>query len=277
MPDDTPPTPPGGWSWSACSGILCPPGAKAVTVTISDCASSAQIGVLTPFIVTDATGTMATSTQGVALICCVVPGYSFTVSYQGYQTKNHTLTQDEVNAQSAHICLDKKPPPPPPPPTCPVFTLMRSADFEPTAQVLAPFYRIRDMLAATPRGEKLVALYYDPDTKERVDRALQNSAELRTEGLSLVLELQPALARAQRPGLPGVGVGSCDCDEGVLLTEDVQRRGARFLDVLEAESGASELIGLVRGLAQVADQGLRAVERWLTGVSGEGDGAGDRG
>ena len=154
---------------------------------------------------------------------------------------------------------------------------MRSADFEPTAQVLAPFYRIRDMLAATPRGEKLVALYYDPDTKERVDRALQNSAELRTEGLSLVLELQPALARAQRPGLPGVGVGSCDCDEGALLTEDVQRRGARFLDVLEAESGASELIGLVRGLAQVADQGLRAVERWLTGVSGDGDDAGDRG
>jgi hypothetical protein len=277
MPDDTPPTPPGGWSRSACQGLLCPPGSQAVTVTISDCATGAQIGVLTPFVATDASGFMATSTQGAVLICCGVAGYSFTINYQGYQGKQYVLTRDDVNAQSAHVCLDKKPPPPPPPPTCPVFTLMRSADFEPTAQVLAPFYRIRDMLAATPRGEMLVALYYDPDTKERVDRALQNSAELRTEGLSLVLELQPALARAQRPGLPGVGVGSCDCDDGPLLTEDVQRRGARFLDTLEADSGASELIGMVRELAQVTGQGLSAVERWLTGVSGEGDDAGDHG
>jgi hypothetical protein len=246
-------------------------------VTISDCASSAQIGVLTPFIVTDATGAMVTSTQGVALICCVVPGYSFTVSYQGYQTKNHTVTQDEVNAQSAHVCLDKKQPPQTTPHTCPVLALMSSADFEPTAQALAPFYRVRDMLAATPRGEKLVALYYEPATKERIDRALQNSAELRTEGLSLILELQPALARAQRPGLPGVGIGSCDCDHESLLSENVQQRGARFLDDLEADSGASELIGMVRELAQLADQGLNAVERWLTGVTGEEDNAGEHG
>ena len=281
MPDPTPPTPPvppGGWSWSACSGILCPPGAKAVTVTISDCASGAQIGVLTPFIVSDATGAMVTSTQGVVVICCVVPGYSFTVSYQGYKTKTHTVTSAEVTAQSTHVCLDKEiPPPPTRHPTCPTFTLMRSADFEPTAQALAPFYRVRDMLAATPRGEKLVALYYDPDTKERIDRALQRSAELRSEGLSLILELQPALARAQRPGLPGLGVGSCDCDHGALLSEEVRRRGDRFLDALEVESGASELIGMVRELASVADQGLSAVESWLAGVTGEGDDTGERG
>ena len=56
MPDDTPPTPPGGWSRSACQGLLCPPGSQAVTVTISDCATGAQIGVLTPFVATDASG-----------------------------------------------------------------------------------------------------------------------------------------------------------------------------------------------------------------------------
>jgi len=106
---------------------------------------------------------------------------------------------------------------------------------------------------------------------------LQNSAELRTEGLSLILELQPALARAQRPGLPGVGIGSCDCDHESLLSENVQQRGARFLDDLEADSGASELIGMVRELAQLADQGLNAVERWLTGVTGEEDNAGEHG
>lgn len=265
MTDPTPPTPPGGWSWSACNGILCAPGAQSVTVTISDCASGAQIGVLTPFIVTDATGTMATSTQGAVLICCGLPGMSITVSYQGYQTKQYVLTRDDVNTQSAHVCLDKKPPPPTTPPaTCLVHSLMRGGDFTPTAQALAPFYRVRDTLSATPLGEKLVALYYDPDTKDRIDRAVQNSAELRTEGLSLILELVPVLAHMQRPGLPGTGVGNCACDNGPLLSEDVQRRGARFLDALEAASGSSELIGMVRELAEVTDHGLSAVERWLT-------------
>lgn len=270
----TVPTGPPGWTPSACPGLFCPPGSKSVTVTISDCATGKQIGVLTPFILSDATGSTATSVNGVALICCGIAGYSFTIGYQGYEGKQYTLTPADMLAQSAHVCLTQSPPPPPHN-SCTVSSLMRTDGFEPTAQALAPFYRVRDTLASTPRGGELVTLYYDPDTKERIDRAVQNSPELRAEGLSLILELLPALARAQRSGLPGAGTGHCDCDQGGLLSEDVQRRGARFLNALEAGSEASELIGMVRELAQAAQQGLRAIEHWLTDAPGEGKDIGE--
>jgi hypothetical protein len=262
MPDDTQPMPP-DWKPSACPGFYCPPGSKSVTITASDCDSHASFNAVS-FTVTDSTGWLASSVNGFVVICCGYAGYTFTASAATYDPKTHTLTQEEVDAQHVDICLKKKPPTTTRPPDCLVHTLTATKEFKPTARMLAPYYRVRDLLAATPQGGKLVDLYYDPDTKQRTFEAIQNSPELRSEGLALVLEIGHILRDADRNVLPGTSAAAgCDCDTQPLLDPEVMRRGERFLDDLESASGATELIEMVRELAQAGRQGLGEVMRWL--------------
>lgn len=82
-----------------------------------------------------------------------------------------------------------------------------------------------------------------------------------------MLELAHALRAADQNSLPGVSVaGACDCDEQPIFDADVMRRGDEFLTRLEEQSGAKELIGLVRELAQASEHGLGGVMRWLNAV-----------
>jgi hypothetical protein len=260
MPDDTPPLPP-GWTPSACPGVSCPPGSKSVTVTASDCDTHASFNAVS-FTVTDSTGWLATSANGFVVICCGYAGYTFTASAATYKSKPYTLTQADVDAQHVDICLERITP------TrtnyCLVHALTATRDFQPTARMLAPYYRVRDVLAATPHGRKLVDRYYDPDTKQRTFEAIQRSPDLRSEGLALVLEIGHILRDADRNVLPGTSAaGLCECDLQPLLDPEVLRRGERFLDELESASGATELIKMVRELAQASEQGLAEVMRWL--------------
>jgi hypothetical protein len=258
----TQPIPP-DWRPSACPGLFCPPSSKTVTVTASDCKTHASFSAVS-FNISDSTGTqLATSVNGFALICCGYAGLGFNVSAAGYVTKSHTLTQGEVDAQHVDLCLERTKP------TghvyCLVHSLTATAEFQPTARMLAPYYRVRDIIEGTPRGAKLVELYYDPETKQRTFDAIQASPELRSEGLALVLEVGDILRDADRNVLPGIGVGSgCECDTlRPLLEPDVMRRGERFLDEFEQASGASELISMVRELAEASKNGLAEVVRWL--------------
>jgi hypothetical protein len=64
--------------------------------------------------------------------------------------------------------------------------------------------------------------------------------------------------------LPGTSAaGVCECDLQPLLDPEVLRRGERFLDGLESASGATELMKMVRELAQASELGLAEVMRWL--------------
>jgi hypothetical protein len=173
-----------------------------------------------------------------------------------------------MQASHVHECLNKKPPPTMPPPTCMVHSLTYTDEFEPSRRALEPYYRVRDLVASTPRGAKLVELYYDPETKKRTFDAVQNSAHLRAEGLALIIELQSVLRRLTEPGsrMPGA-CAECGCLDSdpnePLLPADVVRRASRFLDMLEEESQATDLIALTRELLAASEQGSQGVVLWL--------------
>jgi hypothetical protein len=252
------------------TGALCAPGLVAVSVTVTDCATGANLGTVVPFTVSTSDGQFTTSVNGVVVIQCAAAGFRFHVGCDNYNGKDVTLTADHIRAQHVAVCLDKKPPPPARPPHCVVHSLTRTDDDDPSDAALAPYYRVRDAVAGTPTGARLVELYYDPETKKRMFTAIQKSPELRIEGLALIIELGPVLRAvgALEGGLRGLR-GACEpaparWDEPLLPREAV-RRASRFLDRLEEASGAEELVALTRELLKAGDGGLHGVARWLSG------------
>jgi hypothetical protein len=144
--------------------------------------------------------------------------------------------------------------------------LLYTEDFQPSPRALAPYYRVRDVLASTPRGTKLVDLYYTPETKERTFDALQGSPDLRIDGLALIVELESVVANLT--GSNCVMRNSHECGRAddatrALLPADVMKRAERFLERLEEASGAHELIALTRELLYASANGSLAVVRWL--------------
>ena len=52
------------------TGALCAPGLVAVSVTVTDCASGANLGTVVPFTVSTSDGQFTTSVNGVVVIQC---------------------------------------------------------------------------------------------------------------------------------------------------------------------------------------------------------------
>lgn len=250
------------------TGALCAPGLVAVSVTVTDCASGANLGTVVPFTVSTSDGQFTTSVNGVVVIQCAAVGFRFHVGSDNYNGKDVTLTAENIRDQHVAVCLDKKPPPPSRPPYCIVHSLTKTDDDDPSDAALAPYYRVRDAVAGTPSGARLVELYYDPETKKRMFAAIQKSPELRIEGLALIVELGPVLraVAALEGGLRGLR-GACEPSparwDEPLLPREVVRRASRFLDRLEETSKAEELIALTRELLKAGDGGLHRVARWL--------------
>jgi hypothetical protein len=250
------------------TGALCPDGTGPVSVTVSDCADGKNLGYVIPFSLSTDSGQFGTSVNGVCTIECAYVGFRFTVGLTNYYPQEFTINAADVQASHLHVCLNKKPPPPMPPPTCMVHSLTYTDEFEPSRRALEPYYRVRDLVASTPRGAKLVDLYYEPETKKRTFDAVQNSAHLRAEGLALIIELQSVLRRLTEPGsrVPGACT-ECGCLESdptePLLPADVVRRASRFLDMLEEESKATDLTALTRELLAASEQGSQGVVLWL--------------
>ena len=270
MPETT--LPPGQTSTGVIRQAECAPGLGPVSVTATDCSTGIQLGVITPFTVTAVNDTqIGVSSNGVLVILCAAAGMKIKVGADNYKQTEYTLKTSDIQNEQVNVCLDKKESTPQTrPPNCMVHSLVRTEQFDPTSQALAPYYLVRDVAASTPRGAKLVSLYYDPQTKVRTFEAVQKSSELRVEGLSLVVELQPLLTRftAATGSMPGQSIG-CTCSVGdptePLLAPSVVRRASNFLDLLEEKSGAHELVALVREGLSTSERGVVGVVTWLQG------------
>src|SRR5262249_1060549 len=102
MPDDMCPP---GWKLSAVAGVCCPPGSDSVTVTVTNCKTGTNLGSVVPFVVNDGVN-IATSQNGYVLIACAHAGYTITVSEDNFFSKQVTLTQENIENHSVHVCLD---------------------------------------------------------------------------------------------------------------------------------------------------------------------------
>lgn len=128
------------------------------------------------------------------VILNALPGQLYRVASNGYDSKESTLTAQEVKDGFAEICLDFRPPTTPPPKPCIVASAVlgtQEGDEGSSAAVLSMYRRVRDEIALTARGRDLVARYYDERVSTAGLHALEVDDALARDVLGLLVEITP--------------------------------------------------------------------------------------
>ena len=227
MPD-TDPTGPGstGPGFNPCF-----PG-KPITISVVQCKNSQPILMFA--LSQKTTGDMVSVNNGTNhWTACLLASDTITVSANGYQTKDVTVSPSDFNSGYMVVCLDEVAPLPPPRkpwPYCFVLTVLGIDTDSEYANILRKF---RDVLLGTSGGRRFVSYYYDEIVQKELINHLKKPNKL-LEIFRILIEATPVIMEFVRSRSSLFG-GGHRCDAQIRLDVSLAERAVTLLTALSKE------------------------------------------
>jgi hypothetical protein len=184
----TDPTPTGPFDPQQTADSVCFPG-KAVTVFVTRCDTGEAILM---FSIAHGSSDIVSFNNGTNYgIVCAMAGWTIRVAATGLDPVDHVITQAEVDARQAFVCLSPTAPPSQPPhghwPYCAIQQgiVRENADLQ--QPLLDDLRGIRSVASLHPTGRALIAAYEDQGFQEVMNRAMRENPEFQLVTIRLVL------------------------------------------------------------------------------------------